>query len=126
MQPTEVGQAHEETASMMRQAVEDEIAQQAAVANRAQRRGGVPDLAAEFVPVKQELGNLIEASNVAREGMAREGRRSFFSLPDIIAAMSGYGHHGSPVEAAATGLATHFARTRGPSTAAVLLRSGAN
>ena len=110
MQPSEVGQAHEETASMMRQAVEDEIARQA------------PEAGGQFVPVKQELGKLIEASNAAREGMARQARRSAFSLPDWMAAAGSLGHSGSPAQGLATMLASHSLRARGPSTAAVLLR----
>lgn len=116
-QPNEVGQAHEDTASMMRHAVEDAIMQQAAGANRAMRRSGVQDLADQFVPVKQELGNLIEASNVAREGMARASKRNFLSLPDIIAAAG---------EGPAAGVATHLLRSRGASTAAVTLRGASN
>jgi len=199
-QPTEVGRAHEDTASMMRQAVEDAITKQttapsvqaairdkttgavysgpshveamrdlpADAMNRIEQgtfrgddgfllngrfvtreealgavggpkgksflqsedvRSPSADLQAlgeRFVPVKQELGKLIEGSNVAREGMAREGRRSYFSLPDAIAAASGYSHSGSPLQAAATGMASHFLRTRGPSTAAVVSRFGSD
>jgi len=113
MQPAEVGQAHEETASMMRQAMEDEIARQA------------PEAGGQFVPVKQELAKLIEASNAAREGMARQSRRNFFSLPDLMAGGAEMAA-ANPLLAGPTALASHALRARGPSTAAVLLRGASS
>lgn len=110
MQPGEVGRAHENAASMMRQAVEDEIAKQTAGAT-----GSVADAAAQFVPVKQSLGNLIEASGVAREGAARAAKRDFVSMYDIAAALK---------EGPAAGIGMHILRSRGPSSLAVSERAG--
>jgi hypothetical protein len=117
LQPNEVGKAHEAVASTLRQAGEDEIAKQAANASPA-----VQDLAAQFVPAKQSLGNVIEASDLAREGMSRSKGRHFFSLTDWLAMSGEMAHSHNPVQALATGLATHALRSRGPSTAAVTLR----
>lgn len=116
-QPSEVGQAHEDTASMMRQAVEDEIARQTQNASPVAQ-----ETAAQFIPVKQQLGNLIEASNASREGMARQAKRSAIALPDWLAATAEMNRSNSLPQAIASAAATHMLRSRGPSTAAVLLR----
>jgi hypothetical protein len=118
MQPNEVGQAHEATASMMRQSVEDEIAQQTANA-----APDVQAIADQFVPIKQSAGNIIQASNAAREGAARAANRNLVSLPDLLAMTGGYAH-GGPLQATLSAAASHLARSRVPSTAAVSLRAG--
>lgn len=119
MQPGEVGLAHEDVASMLRQSVEDEIARQSPAAGPA-----VQQLADSFVPVKDRLGRLIEASDVARAGMNRSAKRHAFSLSDIMMASGGMAH-GGPLEAGAAGIASHLLRSRGPSTAARLMDMGA-
>lgn len=116
--PNEVGQAHEKAASMLRQAVEDAIASQTANA--------APDTAAiasQFVPIKQQLGRVIEASDAATKGAAQAARRAHFSLTDYLAAGAGASH--GPIGAGASALLNKVVRTYGPSTAAWALKGGA-
>jgi hypothetical protein len=116
MQPDELARAHEATASMMRQAVEDEIARQAPGLNPQGQA-----IAAQFEPVKQQTGRLIEASNVAQQGMARAANRHAFSPYDIAVGAAELAHSGNPIKTAAATLLMHELRTRGPSTAATAL-----
>jgi hypothetical protein len=122
MQPGELAQAHEGAASMLRQSVEDEIAQQAAASGNPQ----VQAIAAQFEPVKKQAGRIIEASNVAREGVNRAANRNAVSLTDMLAASGGLAHGGNPLEAGAMGILAHLLRTRGPSTLATAAHGGAN
>lgn len=121
MQPSEVGDAHEQAASMMRQATEDEIAQQAAASTDPATKA----IAAQFEPVKGRLSRIIAASNLAREGVARSANRHAFSLYDIMAG-SGAMAHGGPIEGGAAALGMHMLRTRGPSTLEEAARLGSN
>jgi hypothetical protein len=109
--------ARKDIASTVRQGVEDSITRQSVLA---------PKEAARFVPLKEELGNLIEASNAANKGAAQAARRNAFSLRDMI-----LGSGASAAGAAAAGplgtiagpvttIASHVARTRGTPTAAWL------
>lgn len=120
LEPTELGSAQEKAASMMRQATEDAI-DQGVNANRGLRRNQtLQDLAASFVPVKQRLGNLIEASQVANEAASRAARNKSISLTDTIAGAAGLAH-GDPMQAmAATGV-NKFLRERGASSGAVTM-----
>lgn len=120
LEPTELGSAQEKAASMMRQATEDAI-DQGVNANRGLRRNQtLQDLAASFVPVKQRLGNLIEASQVANEAASRAARNKSISLTDTIAGAAGLAH-GDPLQAmAATGV-NKFLRERGASSGAVTM-----
>ena len=120
LEPNELWQSQEAAASTMRQAIEDEIDKQAA--------GAAPEvqsLASQFVPVKQRLGNLIEASNVAREGMNRAGRRSFLNLQDYAAGAAAAAQRGG-LPGIAAALGNKLLRGRGPSTATVLSRWGSD
>lgn len=98
---TPAGEANEAVASRMRQAIEDAVDSQRALA---------PEAAAAFEPVKEKLGLLIQASNAARSGVNRSQKNAAISLPDIVA---GSGPHGI-----LGGVGMHVARTRGPSTVA--------
>lgn len=120
MEPGEVGQAHEAAASMMRQAIEDEIAQQAPNAGPVAQ-----EAAAAFEPVKQRLSRLIAAGNVAREGANRAANRNAFSLRDILMGMGGMAHGGA-IEGIGAGVGGHLLTSRGPSTAASAMNAGAN
>ena len=100
------GDAKREIASRIRQAVEDAIDAQA---------GKAPDLAAQFVPVKQRLGAIIEASNAADIAAARAARKSNVGLVPAIAASGGLASGGIPA-AVAAGTAAKVAQTRGPAT----------
>lgn len=115
LDPSEVGEAHMGVASLYRQANEDAI-------DQGVRASGDPfseALGAQFVPVKQRLGNLIEAGNVADQAASRAARNKSLSLTDTIAGAAGLAHGtGGAVMAAG---ANKLLRTRGPSTAAVAL-----
>jgi hypothetical protein len=121
--PNEVGKAHEDAASMMRQAVEDEIAKQTAPMVVAPETKAI---AAQFEPVKQQAGRLIEADNIAQAGMARAANRHLISPADIAAFVGEHAHSGNPLRSAGAALLMHLARTRGPSTVAVAANGMAN
>lgn len=113
LDPTEVGETHEDAASMLRQAIEDSIGQQAQATRAARRNPALQEAADSFVPIKEKLGPIIEASNAATRGAAMADRRQAFSLTDMLAATAGA--HGGPIEAAGAGLASKALRTFGPS-----------
>lgn len=120
LEPHELANAKKGAAAIMRQAVEDSLAQQAA--------GASPEtqaIASQFVPVKQRLGRIIEASDVAREGVARAANRHGFSLGDMVLS-SGAMAHGGPLGGALSAVSTPILRGRLPSTAAVAMQGGAN
>lgn len=117
LEPGEVGDAHMGVASMLRQANEDAIEQGA----QASGNPMIDALAKQFVPVKQRLGNLIEAGNVADQAASRAGRNKSISLTDTIAGAAGLSHGAGGAFAAMTG--NKLLRTRGPSTAASVLSS---
>lgn len=74
-QLTSTGEAKKELASVMRQGIEDAVAEQAAVA---------PQEAAAFLPVKERLANILRAEQSAAEGAARASRRKAVSLTDTL------------------------------------------
>jgi hypothetical protein len=108
MRPT--GEAKVAVASRVRQAIEDAIQEQAALA---------PDEAAAFEPVKAQLARIIEGSNAASEAAARASRNRGISLTDTIAGAAGMSSAGVP-GAAAMAMANKVGRTRGPATASWL------
>lgn len=113
LEPTEVGDAHTQAASMMRQAVEDSIDQGAKASGDPVTKA----IASQFVPVKQQLGRIIEASKAATKGAAQASGRRVISPSDYIAAAGG----GAPAA-----VANHVLRTRGTSTAAWAARGVAD
>lgn len=115
LDPGEVGEAKTDAASILRAAVERSIERQAALAPRA---------AADFVPVKQRLGPLIEAGNAADRGAVMADRRHAISLIDLLAATAG--GHGDPLKSAGVALGSKALRTFGPSAATWALKGGAN
>lgn len=119
-QPAELGQAQEAAASMMRQAVEDEVAKQAPGAGPVAQ-----EAAAAFEPVKERLSRLIAAGKVADVGMDRAANRHAFGLRDALAASGGMAH-GGPIGAVGGGIASHLIGSRGASTAATAMNAGAN
>jgi hypothetical protein len=120
LQPNEVGKAHEAAASMMRQAIEDEVTKQASGAGPVAQ-----EAAAAFEPVKERLSHLIAAGKVADQGMSRAANRHAFSLRDALAASGGMAH-GGPIGAVGGGIASHVLGSRGASTAASAMNAGAN
>lgn len=81
-QMTTAGETKKDMASIMRQAIEDEVSSQAAKA---------PDAAAQFMPVKSRLANTLSALRVAEEGSARAARRAPPSIvpPLVVGSMTG-------------------------------------
>lgn len=110
---TDMNDAFKDIASIYRGATEAAIEKgsQSAAAGSKTRQ-----LADDFVPVKEKLGNLIEARNAARRGNARVAQRQGGSMPGAI----------ETTAAVATGnpwllglkAATNAVKTMGPSTVA--------
>jgi hypothetical protein len=96
------GEAQEAVASRVRQSIEDSVHNQAHLA---------PDEAAAFVPAKEQLSRVIQASNAASAGANRGLRNNAIGMRDMVAVAGG----GAPA-----GIAMHVARTRGTATAASL------
>ena len=100
------GLAEKDKASMMRQAVEDAISAQSSKA---------PDLASQFVPVKQELANLIQARNAAEVGTSRQAHRRALTPYDMAALVGGLAHGSLPL-GVGTAAGVHIMGSRLPST----------
>jgi hypothetical protein len=117
---TLAGNAKMDQASDLRQLIEDTIHKAGETSNDQE----VKDLAAQFVPVKRQLGNVITADTAAAKGAAQAEKRANFGLRDVIlgAPVLGAGMStGNPMllaKGAAMVGATHLLRTRGPATAA--------
>lgn len=116
LDPTELGETHEDAASMLRQAIEDSIGQQAQATRAARRNPALQEAADAFVPVKEKLGPIIEASNAATRGAAMADRRQPLSMTDMLAYAGAAGHGGS-FEGAGAALLSKLGRTYGPSMA---------
>ena len=71
-------EARRDIASTLQHMNEQAIESQAALA---------PEAASQFQPIKNQLGNIIKASDAARVGSAREASRRAMSLPTAIAAV---------------------------------------
>ena len=109
--------AQKEVASIIRRANED------AVEQAGQRMGGeVGELAESFVPLKTQLGRLIEASDAAERGAAAAGRRSGSSLTGTVLAA---GRTGNAITDDALSRLLTLYRGRLPSTSAVLQSNAA-
>jgi|GEM_PF-2854897 len=104
--------ARKEVASMYREANEDAIDRQAAASNDSRTQA----IAAQFIPVKQQLGRLIEAGDALDKGVAQAARRSG-SLHSSIAAAPALAS-GNYLGAAKSMFADALWRERGPSTVA--------
>jgi hypothetical protein len=80
-------------------------------------RAEMQAIAAQFKPVKEQLGNVIEASNAANKGAGKAATSRAVSPTDTIvtAAKLAGGNLSGALE---TGVAHHFLRTRGASTVA--------
>lgn len=110
-QDTALAEAKADLASHYRQANEDAI-DQFAKANPSNPE--IQQLAGDFVPVKQRLGNLIEAQSAATRGAARVAQRGHFGLKETAhaAAAVASGHPGLALPVA---LVSSFAKNRLPS-----------
>ena len=113
-QKTPLGVAQEELASIYRQAVENEVSAQSALA---------PEAAARFVPVKQQLGRTLEALKEARTGAARAAPRKALGLTDTIVGGATGVATGNPAIGLASAVGHGIADRRLASTSAVLLRA---
>jgi hypothetical protein len=101
------GESKTEIASIVRQAIEDSVTEQA---------GKAPAEAAAFEPVKRQVGSLIEASTAANRASARAANRQTFGLGSKVLA-GGALASGNVPAAAATMLGATALRNRGPATA---------
>ena len=81
-----------------------------------QQAAAAPNEAAAFVPVKEALGNIIQASNTARGGLNRSLNNSALGLHEGMALAAGATT--SNVTPVAKAALLHLAKTRGNSTAA--------
>lgn len=100
------GAGRKETAARMRQAIEDAVKEQAALA---------PQEAAAFEPVKAQLHRTLTALGAAREGAARYARRSPFGLHEAMGLASGIAS-GNPLEAVGAAGLMSALKERGAST----------
>ncbi len=109
LQDTEVGDAQIDIARTLRLASE-----------RAVDRGGVlagkgsetSRLASEFIPIKQKLGPLIEASEAATRGASKAAQRSSVGIKDMMVGAA----TGNPFAAAPVAVGSSMAGSRLPST----------
>lgn len=121
---TPLNEAKRDIASVYRRHIEDAV-EEAGMA--APRGSDVAELAEEFRPVKQQLGNTLEARDAAMRGAARAAQRvggaSGVSLFDLANATQATGVTGWPSMALAG--ASRIWRERGPSTLANMYDVGA-
>lgn len=120
---TPSNEARKDIASMFRKGIEDRVDSAGLNAdmdlagselNPAQQANAerISELSNSFRPVKERLGNIIEASNAADKGAGQAARRNAISVRDV-AIGAGALAHGNPLHAAeALGL-SHVARTYG-------------
>lgn len=116
---TPLNEAKRDIARRVRVAVEDEVESSAAKSGSAE----LQNLAAQFVPAKKTLSNLIPADAAAFRGAEQASKRNAFSLTDYLAAGAAGAATQNPIKTGAALLGAHVLRTRGPSTAAVSLRA---
>lgn len=100
-------EAMEDIASIVRQANEESVA----AAGAASPGSRVSELADQFVPTKQKLGNLIEARTAAERGTVKSLGRQSVGLSDIGLGVAA----GDPVSAYLTAMASSAIRSRLPS-----------
>lgn len=112
-QYTTSGETKKELASIVREAIEDSVRDQASKA---------PAAAASFEPVKARLANTLEALKHAEEGAARAARRKPISLTSTIAGSAAGAATGSPTLGLLSAMGHGVADARLAST----LASGAN
>lgn len=110
------GEAKTDLASIMRQAVEDAVEQQA---------GQAPAEAAAFVPVKRQLGAIIEASTAADRAAARAANRQTFGLGSKVMGAGALASGNLPA-AIGTMIASKVLRDRGPSLVGYSAHKAAN
>jgi len=108
--------ANKDIAWVMRQANEDAITAQASMA---------PEAAAEFVPVKRQLGRVLEALKQAEKGANRSALSQTIGLKDAVLAAGELAATGSPANAVKMGFISKMLQSRGPSTAAWSTRKAA-
>lgn len=119
---TELNEVNREIASTFRQANEDAIGRYAENATNG-GPGGIQEVAAQFRPAKEKVGNLIEAREAARRGMARGAQRNAISIGDKMAGMAAAASGAGPLGSMAVGGASNFLNNRGASAVAVGAKS---
>jgi hypothetical protein len=108
---TPLNEGKEDLAAMVRKANEDAIDAGAAASGDVQTQA----IAAQFKPIKEDLGNIIAASRAANKGAGKAAVARGVSLTDYAAAAAGFAHGGAG-EGSKLAILNHLARTRGPST----------
>ncbi len=110
---TSLGDVKKEIASVVRAANETVVDQ----AGKAAGEGSpIKELAEQFVPVKKQVGSLIEAREAARRGSARAAQRMTGGMPDKISATTAIAT-GNPLAMLVTP-AVNYAKNVWPSTSA--------
>lgn len=109
---TPVNEVRRDIASVLRRGSEEAIDSQVPQLGPEARA-----LGAQFVPVKQRLGRLLEAEGAAERGAARGAQRNHFGMKDVAAATaaaaSGHGLAAAPIA-----VGSHFLNNRFPSAVA--------
>jgi hypothetical protein len=114
VEETPVNAIRRDIASVLRRSNEEAI-EAAARANPADET--LQSLSAQFIPIKQKLGNLYEAEAAAARGAARGADRATFNLTDKMLAAAGLAS-GNPLATIAAPVANNFFRNRLPSAGA--------
>lgn len=117
LEETPLNEARRDIARIFREANEEEIASSGALDRMTGGDAGIADLAERFVPVKQRLGRLMDASEAADRGAARVSQRGAFDLTENALAGAGAATMNPVLPAAALG--KNLLRTRGTSALAV-------
>jgi hypothetical protein len=118
---TPKNEAMRDAASMLRAATEKRVEE--AAGQSADPK--VKELAADFVPVKQRLSRLIEATNAAERGVSRGATRGNLGMPEWLMA-AGELAAGNPATAVGGPIALKLARNRIPSAVAKTAFSAGN
>lgn len=111
---TDIGDAKMDLASMVRQAIEDEVAKAGAAAPA---DSTLRQVAEQFVPAKKRLGAFIQAEMAATKGAEQAAKRRFIS-PSTNMMIAASLANGNPAALAAP-VANQILLNRGTSTAAV-------
>jgi hypothetical protein len=104
------GAGRKETAARVRDAIEQAVQEQKALA---------PEAAAQFEPVKEQLHRTLQAMGAANEGAARYSRRQPFGLHEAMGLAAGIAT-GNPIEAVGSVGLMHAIKDRSASTGAWL------
>ena len=117
----EINSARKDIASKIRQSVEDAIDQGVANGTPEQQAAG-----AAFVPVKEQLGRIIGASDLADRGAALAAKRGVLGMQEGQMAAGALARGMNPAGALGTAVLTKVLKQRAPALVGNLARSGGN